>query len=143
MCNNKAAGSRPSPGRHLLFPPRFNSTFAEPLALRVVPNRPNKSRSPGVILPWQATPSPHQRLKPRERRIPGCFALVDPMADCSRLQHNPALNDGAAIPARAARTDDRVIETSIPRASMHSPGAAFIPASCWRSASPGFSMDSK
>ncbi len=31
-----------------------------------------------------------------------------------RLQHNPALNDSAAIPASATRTDDRVIETSIP-----------------------------
>ncbi len=30
------------------------------------------------------------------------------------LQHSPAFNDGAAIPAAAARADDRVIETSIP-----------------------------
>jgi MFS family permease len=37
------------------------------------------------------------------------------MADSSvRLPHNPALDDSAAIPASAARTDDRVIETSIP-----------------------------
>jgi MFS family permease len=44
-----------------------------------------------------------------KRSIPGYFALVDPMA----LQQSPAFN-GAPAQGVAARTDERIIETTIP-----------------------------
>ena len=70
----------------------------------------------------------------------GAFLIGSIPMDVQLIRHGSALkNDASGFRSRCGRTMTASSRPAFPRGSMACAGAAFTPASCWRSASPGFS----
>ena len=96
-------------------------------------------RAANVVCAWQASRLPLSAIENLgEPAFPGVLSLVDPM-DLQRCSAGRDQRDGARS-CHAVRHGQRSRHRNqhSRRGSIICAGAAFTPASCWRSASPGF-----